>query len=64
VGISQAQRSVPSGHLVSETAARLAVTYVEAATLDSWLADGVHYTAAAYEIRKRLLREAVRGGRG
>ncbi|HKQ35721.1 MAG TPA: hypothetical protein VJT11_10495 [Nitrospiraceae bacterium] len=38
MGISEAQRSVPSGHLVSETAARLAVAYVEADTLDSWLA--------------------------
>lgn len=38
MGISQAQRSFPSGHPVSEAAARLAVTYIETATLDSWLA--------------------------
>jgi len=37
VGIIQAQRSFPSGHPVSEAAARLAVTYIEASTLDSWL---------------------------
>jgi chorismate lyase/3-hydroxybenzoate synthase len=38
VGISQAQRYFPSDHPVSEAAARLAVTYIEASTLDSWLA--------------------------
>jgi chorismate lyase / 3-hydroxybenzoate synthase len=37
VGISQAQRTFPSDRPVSEAAARLAVTYIEAATLDSWL---------------------------
>lgn len=36
--ISQAQRFFSSGHPVSETAARLEVSYVEASMLDSWLA--------------------------
>lgn len=36
--ISQAQRSFSSGHPVSEAAARLAVRYIEASALDSWLA--------------------------
>lgn len=36
--ISQAQRSFPSGHPVSDRATRLTVTYVEADRLDSWLA--------------------------
>lgn len=38
MGISQAQRSFPSGHPVSEAAARLEVTYIEVSTLDSWFA--------------------------
>lgn len=37
MGISPAQRFFPSGHPVSEPVARLAVTYIEASTLDSWL---------------------------
>ena len=46
MGISQAQRSFPTSHPGSKTAIRLSVTYIEAATLDSWLSSATTHPLA------------------